>query len=224
MKTAVLLLLLSAAASIAAQQEVFRTSTHAVDVDVSVFDGDRVVTTLGLADFEVSDNGVIQTITGVDRNVLPIDLRLVFDTSGSITNIDLDRYHRAMSMVTARLGPADRCEIITFSGRIAQAARQQTPPITITLQRTEPDGTSFFDAVSLAMVTMPRRDRRQITIVLSDAEDNSSFFDETTMLGAARRSDAVVYTILPVGPAVANPFVSRLHALSLVTGGRLVRA
>lgn len=206
-------------------QRVFRAATHAVAVPVAVFDGDRVVTSLGPSDFEIYDNGVRQTISAVDFNVLPIDLRLVFDTSGSITPFELDKYSRAMARVAAVLRDDDRCEIITFNSRIAEAATRQYPPITITLQRVGLDGTSFFDAVSLAMITMPSLDRRQVTIVLSDAEDNSSFFDEATLLDATRRTDAVVYTIVPPGRvSESSPFDERLRTLSVITGGRLVRA
>jgi VWFA-related protein len=204
--------------------QVYRSATHAVSVDVAVFDGDRVVSSLSLEDFEVLDNGVRQQLSTVDQNVLPIDLRLVFDTSGSITEEDLDEYLRSMRRVAAVLRPKDRCEIVTFSTRIADAASRQSPPVTISLQRAGPDGTAFFDAVSLALVSVPTLERRQITVVLSDAQDNSSFFDEATLMDMARRTDAVVYTVLPgtIGPGMA-PYVGRLQSLSLVTGGRLLR-
>jgi VWFA-related protein len=207
------------------QSKPFRSGTDGVALDVAVFEGDRVVTSLSERDFEVWDNGVRQTIAAVDRHQLPIDLRLVFDTSGSISPDQFESYSRAMQRVAATLRPVDHCEILTFSGRIAEAAARQHPPVAITLNRDGPDGTAFFDAVSLAMITIPASDRRHITIVLSDALDNTSFFDEATLFAAARRTDAVVYTILPpeAGPEI-EPLVGRLRALSLLTGGRLVRA
>ena len=105
--------------------------------------------------------------------------------------------------------------------RLPNARIRQSPS---TCSVRAPEGTAFFDAVSLAMVTVPMSDRRQITIVLSDAKDNVSFFDEATMVDAARRTDAVVYTILPGDPRTARAVsVSRLQALSMLTGGRLVR-
>jgi VWFA-related protein len=202
----------------------FRAATHAVALDVAVFSGDRAVASLGADDFEVYDNGVRQTVTSVDRNVLPINLRLVFDTSGSISAADLEKHRRAMTMVASALRPDDRCEIVTFSGRIADAAAEQRPPVAITLRRGDAAGTSFFDAVSLAMITTPRTDRRQITIVLSDAHDNVSFFDEITMLEAARRTDAVVYAIMPIESAAGVKLQPRLDALTLLTGGRVFQA
>ena len=222
--TAIALAALWALAGPAQQRPPFRAATDAVALDVAVFDGGRVVSSLGPDDFEIYDNDVRQTVITADRNVLPIDLRLVFDTSGSISAPELERHRRAMSLVAAALRPEDRCEIITFSGRIADAAAQQHPPIAVNFQRLQPDGTSFFDAVSLAMITLPTPQRRQITVVLSDARDNASFFDEATLLQAARRTDAVVYGIVPMETPASLPFAARLEAITLVTGGRLLHA
>lgn len=202
----------------------FGTSTHGVPVLVAVFDGDRVVANLTPRDFEIRDNGVSQTATAADLQKLPIDLRLVFDTSGSISEDDLARYLKTMRKVTSALEPRDRCEIVTFNARIADAASRQSPPITIDLKREGADGTAFFDAVSLSLVDIATPERRRITIVLSDALDNASFFDEAALLDVARHTDAVVYTILPGDPTVGrNVSVSRLQAVSLLTGGRLIR-
>lgn len=202
----------------------FGSAAHAVVVDAAVFDGGRVVMDLGIKDFELRDNGVIQEILTADFNLLPIDLRLVFDTSGSISDEDLARYLRTMRRVAATLGPRDLYDVVTFNTRIFDAVSRQSPPVTIDLKRIGEDATAFFDAVSAAMVTIPATDRRQITIILSDARDNRSFFDEAAMLDAAGRTDAVVYTILPGDPLAGRAVsVLRLQALSLLTGGRLVR-
>ena len=207
------------------QRPTFSAGSHGVVVPVAVFDGDQVVRKLTAEDFIVRDNGVLQTIGSADFNTLPIDLRLVFDTSGSISDEDFASFLRTMRQVTATLEPRDRCEILTFNARIHEAAARQSPPIKIDLVRGGLNRTAFFDAVTLSLATAPSADRRQITIILSDAKDNSSFFDEATLLEAARITDAVVYTILPGDPKFSRAVsVSRLQALSILTGGRLVRA
>ena len=183
------------------QQPIFRSGSHAVTVDVGVFDGERAIPGLTAADFDVRDNGVRQTLSGVRPNTLPIDVRLLFDTSGSITPEELERYRRAMARVAEALRPVDRVEILTFSGRISEVVPLQHPPITVITQRQDRDGTSFFDAVSLAMVTRPMLERRQITVVLTDAQDNDSFFDKDTLYDSARHTSAVVYGVLPIGLA-----------------------
>ena len=206
-----------------AQVPTFRAGGHGVTVPVAVFDRDRIVRNLTLQDFQIRDNGVEQVITSADLYALPIDLRLVFDISGSISESDLAHFLRTMRQVTDTLEPQDRCEIITFDSRIADAASLQHPPIKIALQRGGLDGPAFFDAVAVAMITTPTPGRRQITIVLSDAMDNTSLLDEKAMLEAARHTDAVVYTILPGDPNSSRPVsVARLQALALLTGGRLV--
>ena len=208
-----------------AQVPLFLAGTHSIVVPVAVFDGDQIVRNLTAQDFQIRDNGVEQVITSAELYTLPIDLRLVFDTSGSISEADLAHFLRTMDQVASTLQPGDVCEILTFNTRIAEAAARQSPPVRIELTRGGSDGTAFFDAVSLALVTVPAPDRRKITIVLSDAKDNASFFDEAAMLEAARLTDAVVYAILPgdlkFGRAVS---ATRLQALSLLTGGRLIRA
>jgi len=221
-------LALAAAASLAAgaqTQKPFISTTHAVGVDVSVYDGDRAVPALGLPDFEVLDNGVRQKLSSAQRNTLALDLRLLFDTSGSITSDDLEKYRRAMTRVAAALRPEDRIEILTFNGRVGEVVPLQHPPIKIVFDRQGRDGTSFFDAVSLAMITRPLPDRRQITVVLSDAVDNASFFDKDTLYDAVRRTNAVVYTVLPIALAQdTSRYAARLDMLARVTGGGLVRA
>ena len=201
----------------------FRSGADAKTIDVSVFDGGRVVTNLRAADFTLWDNRVLQTIDTVAFNTLPIDLRLVFDTSESVSEVELERFVRTMDDVVAALEPRDQCEIITFNSQIADAASRQHPPIKINFKRGGAEGTAFFDAVTLALVTVKTPERRQITIILSDAMDNTSFFDERTTEAAARSTDAVVYTILPGSPS-RNRAISktRLQMISLLTGGQMV--
>jgi VWFA-related protein len=204
-------------------QRTFTSRTDAVPLNVSVFDGDRVVTNLRPSDFEVTDNGVRQTITTADFDRLPVDLRLVFDTSGSISDEELKRYERMMQRVAEDLETADRGEIITFNTKLAEAAERRHPPLAVNLKRTGLDGTAFFDAGLAAMTTVGMSDRRQMTILLTDAVDNESFFDEETLFEAARRSDAVVYSVLPGNSLVGRALsVQRLDYLSTVTGGRLI--
>ena len=219
---------LVASASLFAQQQSpqapFRSVGHGVVFDAAVFDGDRVISNLTPADFEIYDNGQRQTVDTADFNRLPIDLRLVFDTSGSISDEELERYLKTMQNVASGLGNADRAEIMTFNMKIAEAAARQNPPVTVNLSRTGREGTAFFDAAIAAMITVPSFDRRQLTVLLSDAIDNASFFDEATMFEAARRSDAVVYTVLPGDPRFGRELsAGRLKALSVITGGNLLQ-
>ena len=208
---------------------VFRAGTDLVTVDVNVQRGHKPVTGLGPSDFEIYDNGQRQTVTELSYGRLPIDLRLVFDTSGSIDDDSLEAYVRAMGQITSDLRPQDRCEIVTCSARIRDAASLQAPPVHIEFRRAGPETTSFFDAIGLALITTPVLGRRQLTVVMSDADDNASFFDEAAMNQIARRTDAVVYAVLPVKSWHATDdkrektLSDRLAGLAALTGGRVIQ-
>ena len=69
----------------AAQQPVFRGTTDAVHVFVTVTDRDgRLVTTLARDDFELRDEGKPQPITLFDNTPHPIRLIVMLDLSGSM--------------------------------------------------------------------------------------------------------------------------------------------
>ncbi|HKW03638.1 MAG TPA: hypothetical protein VJN96_27685 [Vicinamibacterales bacterium] len=210
------------------QDLVFRGGIDLVTVDVNVNNGKRSVTGLTPDDFEIYDNGVRQTVTDASYGRLPIDLRLVFDTSGSIDDVELQTYVRAMRQIARSLQPNDRCDIVTFSRRIVEAAALQGPPVRIDARRVPGETTSFFDAVTLALITPPVLGRRQLTIVMSDAEDNSSFLDQAAMTEIVKRTDAVVYAVLPItewrptDDARDKMTNGRLSTLTSLTGGRIV--
>lgn len=216
------------ATAAAQQQPVFRGGTDVVALDVTVQDGKNPVIGLGPRDFDVRDNGVPQVVTDVSYGRLPIDLRLVFDTSGSISDGQLQDYLHAMTEVTGALQPDDRCDIFAFSARMIDVAALQHPPVKIDLRRVEPNATSFFDMVSLSLITMPTPERRQLTIVMTDAADNASFFDESTLVDIAKRTDAVVYGVMPTirtrGSVVLaeRRMTAQLGPLTSATGGRVV--
>ena len=77
---------LLATAPIGAQQGTFKVSTNTVPLYATVMDSDkRLVPDLVEEDFEVYDNGKLQTITSFDNKPLPITVVVMLDTSGSMT-------------------------------------------------------------------------------------------------------------------------------------------
>lgn len=223
-RTVIAFMLASAALLAQDKPGVFHQTSHGAMFIVAVTDGDRVVPNLKASDFDVTDNGVRQEIASLDFNRLPTDLRLVFDLSDSISDDELDRYQKMMQQVASTLDKEDRCEIVTFTSKIAEAAARQHPPVTIKVSRGGAEGTAFFDAALASMVTVATPDRRQMTILLSDALDNTSFFDEKSLFEAARRTDAVVYTVLPGDPMKGRAVSeTRLSYLSRLTGGLLIK-
>jgi VWFA-related protein len=118
-----------------------------------------------------------------------------------------------MTQVGTALKPGDRCEAWQFARRMVDVMPLSDPPFDAHVSRVGLDGTSFFDAVSVAMITAPSPGRRQLTIVLTDGYDTSSFFDGPALMRAAQRTDAVVYVVSPPAISVLPPGV-----VSLVSG------
>jgi VWFA-related protein len=225
---ALIVIQVDASALLRAQQAVFRSNADVVAVDVAVHDGNKPVAELLSPDFELRDNGVVQTIAAITYGTLPIDVRLLVDLSSSINKDQLTRQQAAMRQVQAALTPDDRCEVSSFAKRIVEVAELQTPPITMALRRPELDGTSYFDAAALSMITVSRPGRRQLTMLLTDGIDSESFFNQATLIDAAKRTDAVVFIIVAsprqgnVGTAPAPPAPASLTNVASTTGGQVV--
>ena len=74
-----------------------------------------------------------QSLTSVDRNALPVDLRLVFDTSGSISETDLDEYLKAMREVASAL----RAEVDVHMDRWNEIGRELASRFLAVAERSE---------------------------------------------------------------------------------------
>ncbi len=77
-------LLLCLPAGLAAQDPVFRTGVSLVRIDAQATDGSGLIDGLGKDDFQVRDNGIVQSILYVSQDEDPLDLMLLFDVSGSM--------------------------------------------------------------------------------------------------------------------------------------------
>src|SRR5262245_15317817 len=98
----------------AAQQPVFRGTSDAVHVFVTVTDRDgRLVTTLQTDDFEVRDEGKPQPIMLFDSTPQPIRLIVLLDVSGSMEG-NLPLLRGAADQLFARLRSDDVVRVGTF--------------------------------------------------------------------------------------------------------------
>jgi VWFA-related protein len=207
-----------------AQAPVFRTHLDLVTVDVSVTRRGAPVQGLRAEDFVVTDNGVPQTVTTAAREPMPIDLTLVVDMSGSVRGPLLGSLRRAVDAVVGRLSHEDEVRVVRFDHRLAidamapLAARR--PPGTAL---GSPHGhTSIFDALSMALITEPRPNRRELTIVFSDGEDTLSIVTDATLVEVARRANGAVFVVSVTDSLTrrhANEAV--LRQITELTGGRL---
>src|SRR4029450_11549403 len=88
-----------------------KVSTQTVPLYVTVIDtAKRLVPDLTRDDFEIYDNGKLQTLTNFDNQVTPINVVVMLDTSGSMT-LALDLVKQAAEEFLIRLLPEDRGKV-----------------------------------------------------------------------------------------------------------------
>ena len=145
-----MLAIVAAAFCIQEQVPPFRSTTNAVSVDVAVFDGNRVVSNLGVSDFEV-----VTTRSGRRSrpSCHPADRFASCSIQREHLETRLARYVRTMNRGSRRARAARPVRIITFSNPSPNASLRH-PPIRSYCSAAARTA-AFFDAVALAMVTIP---------------------------------------------------------------------
>jgi VWFA-related protein len=202
-----------------AQQPTFSGRVEVVRLDVLVTDGARTVRGLGAADFDVTDNGVAQTVDLVSFEEIPLNVVLALDTSASVTGQRLADLQRAGGAVLNALKKDDQTALITFNAAVSLEAplSGDVARVREALAGVKPDGpTSLIDATYAAITVADADLGRGLLILFSDGLDTASWLTDRMVLDAARRSDVVVYAVSAASRA--TPF---LRNVTDDTGGRL---
>ncbi|HYT74459.1 MAG TPA: VWA domain-containing protein [Vicinamibacterales bacterium] len=189
-------LLLSAGAS--AQQPVFSSSTLGVRVDVLVTKGNIHVPGLTAADFELRDNGVLQTIDVIDSADVPVNAVLALDTSASTAGQRLADLTAASQTLLDGLKPRDRAALATFNHAVTTRVPLTDDLSTIgkTLEAVSPSGhTAIMDGVYVALMATQAESGRSLVVVCTDGRDTASWLQADEVLEAAKRSNAVIYAV-----------------------------
>jgi len=187
----------------AARQEpappTFRASADLVAVDVSVRRAGRPVTGLKLADFEITDNGVTQTIADMSYGKLPIDVTVALDVSSSVTGPVLEDLRQSVQQLTRDLMPADRLKLVTFNMRVKRVMDFAADPaagLAAVRQSVGSGSTAVFDTIAVALASQAPPDRRQLVMLFTDGNDSASTTDLRTLLDLARRTTPTVGVVL----------------------------
>ena len=192
-----------------AQSPQFKSHAAAVRVDALVTDGRRPVAGLTARDFELRDNGVIQTITDVDYETLPLNIISVLDVSSSVAGA-------AARTPEEGVPGRHRCARRGRSRGAHQLREPDRPPL-------RPHGRSGAAASArrsrsirwrnvghrrdLCRIGAARsRQGRTLVLLLSDGRDTSSWLTARKLVQAARRTDVVLY---PVTIREARPLFTR---------------
>ena len=214
--------LIASAVAQSAQQPTFSAKRESVRVDALVTDRGKVVTGLGAGDFEVRDNGVLQTVDLVSFQQIPLNVFLAFDISASVSGERLKHLQTAGHALLDRLAAEDRSALLTFSHTVLlrEGLTGATARVRQALTDVEPLGdTALVDGAYTAIMLDPSDGGRNLLLVFSDGLDTASWLTTEGVLDSAKRSDFVVYGVSSRGPEDSK----FLEDLTELTGGATMK-
>ena len=188
-----------------AQEPQFRSGTRTVAVYATVADErGRLIPDLERDDFEIYDNGKLQTITQFASDIQPITLVMMLDRSGSMKTQFRIVEEAAAEFVT-RLLPADKVRIGSFAARIQIDPQDFTSDKREMLQilstELQPDGpTPLWNAIGVSITALRRQEGRRVTLVFTDGVDAPMNFSSNNVslkdaMKRAQEDDVMVYAI-----------------------------
>ncbi|HEY7473730.1 MAG TPA: VWA domain-containing protein, partial [Vicinamibacterales bacterium] len=181
----------------AAARQVFKSGTDLVLLNVTVTDGaGHLVSGLAQEEFQVYEDGVLQTVSNFSRDPLPIALSIALDTSTSMER-KLPVAQEAAAGFARRLTSKDVAQIIDFDSQaqILQTFTNDKAALEQAIRRTQAGGsTSLYNALYTALTELKGMRgqtqgdvRRQAIVALSDGEDTSSLVTFDDVLDLAKR-------------------------------------
>ncbi len=180
-------------------QKPIRVSTRTVALYATVTDAEkRLVPDLTEDDFEIYDNGKLQTMNLFDNKPQPISVVVMLDTSGSMT-LALDLVKRAAEQFLIRLLPDDEGMVGAFNDKIEfhpegfTNSRDELVSLLKDLDFGYP--TRLYDAVNQSMAQLKGIPGRKVVLVFTDGDDNASKFGSGEVTDRGRIEEVMVYSI-----------------------------
>jgi len=185
--------------SLLAQQPTFRTGTRTVALYATVTDDKkRLVPDLDQEEFEILDNDKPQQIDVFVKEIQPISVVVMLDTSASMTG-NLELLSRAAEQFVIRLLPKDKGMVGAFNDKIEFFPSTFTSSRD-TLIRSLKDldfgnPTRLYDAIGASMDRLQNVDGRKVVLVFTDGDDTNSRRGQGDVLEHARLNEVMIYAI-----------------------------
>lgn len=216
----------AAAPPIVSQASPMSVKTELVLLPVSVTDSaGNVVLGLTQQDFQIYEDGHLQSVTMFHQRDTPVTVGLIVDHSRSMGS-KLEEVAAAVSSFAHSSNPSDEMFVVDFNDDVSVELMDGKPfsndpgELSKAVFAVHARGmTALYDAVAegLLHLQLGHSDRKAL-IIVSDGGDNASKAKFAQILAQARQSQVVVYSIVLIGDTdEVNPDV--LRRLSKATGG-----
>jgi Ca-activated chloride channel family protein len=191
---------LALVAPLSAGGQKIKVTTESVPVYTTVTDNEkRLVPDLIQDDFEILDNGKVQTVNVFENKPTPITAVVMIDTSGSMTTA-IDFVKDGAEQFLLRLLPEDRAQVGEFSDKIKfhPGSFIDDRDRLVYLLKNELDfgyPTRLYDALDESLARLEPAEGRKVILVFTDGDDNSSHVGLGKVMDRAREKDVMVYAI-----------------------------
>ena len=204
-------LFLSFSAAVSAQDDILKTDTSLVQLNVGVVDRQgRAITSLSQGDFAIYEDDVKRPIVAFEPTQSPFSLVMLLDMSGSTVNFRQQIQQAAIRFLDA-LAPEDRVAVIVFNGKGVRelsgfTTDRQKTAYAITLASGSGD-TLLFDGLKESLRKLAGEGKRRKAIVaLTDGLDTQ--VRKSDRAAVAKATDVEVSTVIK--PEAASPLNSVL--------------
>jgi len=194
----------------------------AVLVPVIVTHRGQFVKGLKQQDFEITEDGVKQTIGSLGSEDAPLDLVLAIAVSGSMEHA-LEDVKVAVKQLLSKLRPGDAATVIGFNETMFLATEkekdQKAREAAVDLL-TPWGGTALYDATVSAIDLVSSDWGRKGIVIFSDGDDRNSITSRETATARVQASAAMLYTVGFGGGATVPGLKLKLEQYARDTGGR----
>jgi VWFA-related protein len=183
----------------------------------------RLVTSLGKADFTVFENDQPQAITLFKREDFPVAMGIVIDNSGSMRE-KRDEVNKAALNLVRSSNKDDQVFVVNFSDEpiLDQDFTADIKKLQAALEHVEArGGTALYDAIVAASDYLAKSPlQRKVLFVVTDGEDDASQQSlEEAVQRVQQENGPVIYAIGLLGGEKTRKARRALETFSLRTGG-----
>src|SRR2546423_11922278 len=182
------------AKSVAAQDDVLKTETSLVQLNVGVVDRQgHAVTTLSKNDFVVYEDNVRRPIVAFEPTEAPFSLVMLLDMSGSTVNFRQQILQAALRFLDA-LKPEDRVAVVSFNGKgvhelIGFTTDRRKTAYAISIATGSGD-TQFYGGLKYSLKRLAGEGkRRKAMLALTDGLDTEVRKDDRAVVAKAAEAE-----------------------------------
>jgi len=200
-----------------------------VPLTVTVTDrSNRLVTGLDRLNFEIYEDKVKQEISFFSDADEPVNLGIVFDVSGSMKRMKLDRARDALKAFIQTSHSDDDFFLVGANQRANLLAEFTDGALAKKFTLVDPGGqTALYDATYLGITKIRQgRHRRDVLLLISDGQDNSSRYTYGELRKLLKEPNVQIYCIgiVETGGGAGGAFDMQgqaiLEEIAQTTGGK----